>query len=206
MRMHLLFQALYKLLFSIAVTTTLIFVSAGTLHYWNGWMFLCIWFLPMILLGTILLIKNPELLKKDCTAKKSTSHKSLSALWVFLCFSQDSSSQASATDSGGFNCLIGSLGSALYFLAVLPALCRSNAGKHLSITNGRGSKGSKYRLVCNRTSSYVCCYNYIILFHPFGAGFWSLFYYCSWLSHSSGQANQKRRNSARERLERLYRI
>ncbi len=58
MRMHLLFQALYKLLFSIAVTTTLIFVSAGTLHYWNGWMFLCIWFLPMILLGTILLIKT----------------------------------------------------------------------------------------------------------------------------------------------------
>lgn len=62
---------------------------------------------------------KPGTVKKDCTAKKSTSHKSLSALWVFLCFSQDSSSQASATDSGGFNCLIGSLGSALYFSCCL---------------------------------------------------------------------------------------
>lgn len=85
MRKRLLLQALCKLFLSIAVTASLIFVSAGTLHYWNGWLFLCIWFVPMILLGTVLLIKKPELLKKRLSGRETNkTQKLVRAFGVFM--------------------------------------------------------------------------------------------------------------------------
>lgn len=51
----------------------LIFVPAGTLHYINGWILTGILFIPMLIIGIIMSVKNPELLEKRLNAKENDS-------------------------------------------------------------------------------------------------------------------------------------
>jgi len=48
----------------------LLFVPAGTWSYWNGWLFICLLFIPMFFLGLILWLKAPELLEKRLKNKE----------------------------------------------------------------------------------------------------------------------------------------
>ena len=63
-------QALTKLFVGLLMVALLVFAPAGTLHYWHGWLFLAVLFFPMILLGVVLLMKNPELLRKRLQTKE----------------------------------------------------------------------------------------------------------------------------------------
>ena len=49
----------------------LLFLPAGTLEYGNGWLFIGLLFVPMVILGVVLLIKAPNLLKKRLSAKET---------------------------------------------------------------------------------------------------------------------------------------
>lgn len=71
MNKELLVQALTKYLAGLAVVALLIFLSAGTFDYWNGWLFLGILFVPMLVLGVFLLMKDPELLQKRLQTKET---------------------------------------------------------------------------------------------------------------------------------------
>lgn len=71
MNKELLVQALTKYLAGLAVVALSIFLSAGTLKYWNGWLFLGILFVPMLVLGVFLLMKDPELLQKRLQTKET---------------------------------------------------------------------------------------------------------------------------------------
>ena len=42
----------------------LIFLPAGTLKYWNGWLFMAILFIPMFVAGIVMYVKKPELLER----------------------------------------------------------------------------------------------------------------------------------------------
>ena len=64
------FQAILKFIFGLLTVGILLFVSAGTLSYWNGWLFIGLLFIPMFIAGIILMIKNPELLRKRLNAKE----------------------------------------------------------------------------------------------------------------------------------------
>ena len=56
----------------------LIFVPAGTLHYWQAWLFIGILFVPMFVVGIILMFSNPDLLRSRLDAKeKETEQKSV---------------------------------------------------------------------------------------------------------------------------------
>ena len=77
MTKKLFIQALIKICAGLILTGLLVFSPAGTLHYWNGWLFLGVLFLPMILIGVVLLIKRPELLEKRLKAKESRAEQSL---------------------------------------------------------------------------------------------------------------------------------
>ena len=77
MTKKLFIQALIKICAGLILTGLLVFGPAGTLHYWNGWLFLGVLFLPMILIGVVLLIKRPELLEKRLKAKESRAEQSL---------------------------------------------------------------------------------------------------------------------------------
>ena len=64
MTKELFFQAILKFIAGIILIGFLIFLPAGTLAFWNGWLFMGILFVPMFLAGIVMMVKNPELLKK----------------------------------------------------------------------------------------------------------------------------------------------
>lgn len=75
------FQALAKFFLGVALVGALLFISAGSLKYWNGWAFMGVLFIPMFLAGIFLMFKNPELLRRRLNAKeKESEQKSVIAL------------------------------------------------------------------------------------------------------------------------------
>lgn len=81
MNKNLFFHALIKFLSGFFMIALLLFLPAGTLQYFNGWVFLTVLFIPMLIMGMILMIKNPELLKKRLNSKeKESEQKGLVAL------------------------------------------------------------------------------------------------------------------------------
>lgn len=68
--MKLAISALIKFTVGLALVGLLLFLPAGTLSYANGWLFIGLLFLPMLLLGVVLLIRSPELLEKRLGAKE----------------------------------------------------------------------------------------------------------------------------------------
>ena len=71
----LFIQALTKLLLGAAVVGLLLFVPAGSFHYWQGWLLMGILFVPMFCAGLVMLAKNPELLKKRLNAKEEEAEQ-----------------------------------------------------------------------------------------------------------------------------------
>ena len=69
--MKLLFSALIKFLMGILLVGLLLFLPAGGFSYMNGWLFLGLLFLPMLIFGVVLFIKSPSLLEKRLDAKES---------------------------------------------------------------------------------------------------------------------------------------
>ena len=67
----LLIQAVTKFLAGLCIIAGLLFLPAGTMHYKNGWIFIGILFIPMLFMGIILFLKNPELQQKGLNARES---------------------------------------------------------------------------------------------------------------------------------------
>ncbi len=68
--MKLFLSALTKFLFGLLLVGTLVFLPAGTLGYVDGWNFIFILFIPILVMGIVLLAKAPELLKKRLNGKE----------------------------------------------------------------------------------------------------------------------------------------
>ena len=71
MNIKLFFQAIIKFILGVLVIGLLLFIPANTIYYWNGWLFMGLLFVPMFITGIILMIKNPELLRKRLNAKET---------------------------------------------------------------------------------------------------------------------------------------
>ncbi len=83
--MKLLLNALVKFLCGIGLVEGLIFLPAGTLAYPNGWLFVGTLFLPILLLGILLLLRAPDLLKKRLDGKETQrTQKSVVALSALI--------------------------------------------------------------------------------------------------------------------------
>ena len=67
---QLLLQSLIKFFLGFIIMGLLIFLPAGSLHYWQGWLLMGILFVPMFIAGLIMMVKNPELLQKRLNAKE----------------------------------------------------------------------------------------------------------------------------------------
>lgn len=66
-----------KFIFGIVLVGLLIFLPAGTLSFINGWIFMGVLFIPMFLAGIVMMLKNPELLKKRLDAKEKQKDQEL---------------------------------------------------------------------------------------------------------------------------------
>lgn len=67
---RLFFQALGKFFLGLIVVGVLVFLPAGTLDYWQGWLFVGVLFVPMFVAGIVLMFRQPELLRKRLEAKE----------------------------------------------------------------------------------------------------------------------------------------
>lgn len=77
MTRELLIQAITKFLLGVILVGLLLFLPAGTLSFFNGWLFMGILFIPMFLAGIVMMFKKPELLKKRLHAKEKQAEQSL---------------------------------------------------------------------------------------------------------------------------------
>lgn len=66
----LLINALVKFVFGIILMGVVLFLPAGTFRYPNAWLFIALLFIPMLLLGAILFLKAPDLLRKRLNSKE----------------------------------------------------------------------------------------------------------------------------------------
>ena len=68
--MKLLAEALIKFGCGALLVGLLIFLPAGTLSYANGWLFMAVLFVPMLIAGFVMLFKSPDFLAKRLDAKE----------------------------------------------------------------------------------------------------------------------------------------
>ena len=52
-------------------------MPAGTILYWNGWLFMGILFIPMFFAGIWMMLKNPELLRKRLHTRETQAEQAL---------------------------------------------------------------------------------------------------------------------------------
>ena len=69
--MKLFVSAFTKLIFGFILIGALLFLPAWTFNYTGAWIFLGVLFVPMLIVGAVLLIKSPELLEKRLSSKES---------------------------------------------------------------------------------------------------------------------------------------
>ncbi len=77
MTKELFFQAIIKFTFGVVIIGMLLFLPAGTFAYWNAWLFMGILFVPMFFAGIVMMVKNPELLRKRLNAKEQEAEQSM---------------------------------------------------------------------------------------------------------------------------------
>ena len=77
MNRTLLTQALIKFLAGIILVGLLVFLPAGSLAYWQGWLLMGILFVPMFIAGIAILAKSPDLLSKRLNAKEKENDQKI---------------------------------------------------------------------------------------------------------------------------------
>ena len=75
MNSKLFFEAILKFILGFIVIGLLLFLPAGDIDYYNGWLFMGILFIPMFIAGIIMMLKSPSLLKSRLNAKEKESEQ-----------------------------------------------------------------------------------------------------------------------------------
>ena len=77
MRLRLLLSALTKYLVGVVMVGALVMLPAGSVEYWQGWLFMAVLFIPIFIAGVVMLVRSPELLEKRLSAKERASEQCL---------------------------------------------------------------------------------------------------------------------------------
>lgn len=77
MTKKLFVQALVKFFCGAVLVGLLIFLPAGTVGFFNGWLLMGLLFVPMFLAGIVMMVKNPSLLKSRLDAKEEQKDQDL---------------------------------------------------------------------------------------------------------------------------------
>ncbi len=82
----LLGQGLIKVFCGIVIVGLLIFLPAGTLRYWQGWLLMAVLFIHMFGAGFVMIVKNPELLRKRLNAKEEQNEQRVVIVLSMIAF------------------------------------------------------------------------------------------------------------------------
>ena len=77
MNKKLFLQAIIKFVFGVLLVGLLVFLPAGTLQFFEGWLFMGILFIPMFFAGLVMMVKNPGLLESRLNAKEKQADQEL---------------------------------------------------------------------------------------------------------------------------------
>lgn len=86
MNRRLSIQALIKFTAGLVAIGLLLFLPAGTIHFWNAWLLIGVLFVPMFLLGIILLLKAPDLLAKRLNTNEQETEQKQVISWSLVMF------------------------------------------------------------------------------------------------------------------------
>ena len=75
MNMKLFFEAIIKFILGVILVGMLIFIPAGTIVYFNGWLLMGLLFIPMFIAGIIMMVRSPDLLRSRLNAKEKESEQ-----------------------------------------------------------------------------------------------------------------------------------
>ena len=75
MTTKLFIQALTKFVAGLLLVGLLLFLPAGTFDYWQAWLFIGILFGPMFIAGIVLMVRQPDLLRKRLSAKEEQNEQ-----------------------------------------------------------------------------------------------------------------------------------
>ena len=70
MKSSLALRATVKYLLGVMAVALLIFLPAGSLCYWQGWLFMAALFIPILVAGVVMFLKSPALLESRLKAKE----------------------------------------------------------------------------------------------------------------------------------------
>ena len=71
----LLLDAVKKTVAGVILIGLLLFLPAGTMQYWNGWLFCAVLFIPVVIMGVVLFLKAPDLLRKRLQEKEEQAEQ-----------------------------------------------------------------------------------------------------------------------------------
>jgi len=77
MTAKLFFQAIAKFILGVVLVGVLIFLPAGTLSFFGGWLLMGVLFVPMFVAGIVMMVTNPVLLASRLDAKEKQREQSL---------------------------------------------------------------------------------------------------------------------------------
>jgi protein-S-isoprenylcysteine O-methyltransferase Ste14 len=90
-KQQLIGMALSRLIPGILIISAILFIPAGSIKFWNAWLFMGVLFIPMLFVVIYLIIRDPELLfkrmntnEKEKTQKKVVLLTSIIFLSVFI--------------------------------------------------------------------------------------------------------------------------
>lgn len=82
---NLYMHAIVKYVLGLTLFSLLLFIPAGSIQYWNAWLLLAALFIPMLIVGIVLAIKKPNLLRKRLNAnEKEDEQKSVLRLGALM--------------------------------------------------------------------------------------------------------------------------
>lgn len=74
-RAVLLLRTVVRFLAGIVLIGALVFVPAGTLHFWQAWAYMALIFVPMAIFGLVLLAKDPDLLERRMRMRETQAEQ-----------------------------------------------------------------------------------------------------------------------------------
>ena len=77
MNKKLFFEAIIKFLLGVMLVGLLIFLPAGTLKFFSGWLFMGVLFIPIFIAGIVMMVKNPQLLASRLDIKEKQKEQGI---------------------------------------------------------------------------------------------------------------------------------
>ena len=71
-------RLILRTVISVVIVAAFLFVPAGSVRYWQGWAFMALWFLPMVIVSPYFLKNDPQLVERRLqTKEKSKEQKTI---------------------------------------------------------------------------------------------------------------------------------